>query len=79
MYFHHHHQFVFLQVWLQEREHERIPNVEKPLLNMYRTLTARPQWESRLVLPKLVFPNKYAAYTVRQFPHRTLFVYYFYQ
>lgn len=32
---------------------------------MYRALTARPQWDSRLVLPKLVFPNKYAAYTVK--------------
>lgn len=32
---------------------------------MYRVLTAKPHYESKLVLPKLVFPNKYAAYTVR--------------
>ncbi|CAF2712848.1 unnamed protein product [Rotaria sp. Silwood2] len=59
-------------LWLQEREHERIPIVQKPLPEMYRALTARPTWDSRLVLPKLVFPNKYAAYTRYRNPTRTI-------
>jgi len=42
---------------------------------MYRSLTARPRWDSRLVLPKLVFPNKYAAYTVSiNFPKQHFFL-----
>ncbi len=54
----------FFLVWLQEREHERIPIVKKTLPEMDRILSTRPNWDSRLILPKLVFPNKYAAYTV---------------
>jgi hypothetical protein len=34
---------------------------------MYRALTARPKWDSRFILPKLIFPNKYAAYTVSKY------------
>lgn len=51
-------------VWLQAREDERIPVVQKPLPDMYRVISARPKWDSRLILPKLAFPNKYTAYTV---------------
>jgi hypothetical protein len=41
---------------------------------MYRALTARPNWETKLVLPKLIFPNKYAAYTViKIFPKQNIF------
>ncbi|CAF0829579.1 unnamed protein product [Rotaria sordida] len=59
-------------LWLQEREHERVPIVQKPLPEMYRALTARAKWDSRLILPKLVFPNKYAAYTRYRNPTRTI-------
>ena len=53
-----------IQVWLQDRERERRSLPEKSLSKMHRALTARPKWDSKLILPKLAFPNKYAAYTV---------------
>ncbi|CAF3402509.1 unnamed protein product [Rotaria socialis] len=59
-------------IWLQEREHERVSFVEKPTPEMYRVLSARPKWDSHLILPKLVFPNKYAAYTRYRNPTRTI-------
>ena len=61
-------QFSFL-VWLQERQSELRPTLREVLPDMYRPLTAKSNWESRLILPKLVFPNKYAAYTVKEFLH----------
>ncbi|UJR33365.1 hypothetical protein I4U23_020813 [Adineta vaga] len=59
-------------LWLQERDNERIPEVKNPYSEMYRVLKAKPTWESRLVLPKVVYPNKYAAYSRYRNPTRTV-------
>ncbi|CAF0966252.1 unnamed protein product, partial [Adineta ricciae] len=59
-------------LWLKERENERIPEVKNFMTEMYRVLPAKPQWESRLVLPKVTYPNKYAAFSRFRHPTRTV-------
>jgi hypothetical protein len=70
--------FYFIQVWLQERENERVPILKKPIPEMYRALTARPKWEPRLILPKVAYPNKYAAFSVSRFSKQNLIFILFY-
>lgn len=63
--------FFFLLVWLRERAEDVRPTTKELLPELYRPLSSQPKWESRLILPKLVFPNKYAAYTVRKTSFRS--------
>jgi hypothetical protein len=69
--------FYFTQVWLHERENERVSIVEKPLPEMYRALTARSKWEPRLILPKVIYPNKYTAFSVSRFSNKILSAFHF--
>ena len=64
--------FDSIQVWLKERDDERVPIIEKPIPEMYRSLTARPKWEPRLILPEVVYPNKYNAFSVSRFSNKIL-------
>ncbi|CAF1017975.1 unnamed protein product [Didymodactylos carnosus] len=43
----------------------------KSHIQMYRVLTSKPQWDRKLILPKLIYPTPYAAYTRYRKPNRT--------
>ncbi|CAF1012049.1 unnamed protein product, partial [Didymodactylos carnosus] len=61
-----------LQTLWRHQSDKQLRNDENSYIQMSRVMTARPQWDAKLILPQLCFPTPYAAYTRYRKPNRTL-------